>query len=55
MKLARKRHGNVVLISKVKVRSAFHLSALEAIYKINHKPILCRQKEFVYSLQIFHS
>ena len=30
------------------------LSVLEATYIKISKPILCRQKEFVYSLQIFH-
>jgi len=37
-----------------RARTAFHLSALEATYIKTVKPILCRQKEFVYSLQIFH-
>ena len=37
-----------------KARSMFHLSVLEATYIKISKPILCRQKEFVYSLQIFH-
>ena len=36
-----------------KARSMFHLSILEATYIKIRKPILCRQKEFVYSLQIF--
>ena len=31
-----------------------HLSVLEAEYIKISKPILSRQKEFVYSLQIFH-
>jgi len=31
-----------------------HLSALEATYIKTLKPILCRQKEFLYSLQISH-
>ena len=31
-------------------RSSFHLSVLEAIYINSLQPILCRQKEFVYSL-----
>ena len=34
--------------------SVFHLSALEAIYIKTLKPDLCRQKEFVYSLKVFH-
>ena len=37
-----------------KARSIFHLSVLEATYIKIRKPILCRQKKFVYSLQIFH-
>ena len=36
-----------------KARFMFHLSVLEATYIKMRKPILCRQKEFVYSLQIF--
>ena len=35
-------------------RSLFHLSVLEATYINALQPILCRQKEFVYSLQISH-
>ena len=35
-------------------RSSFHLSVLEATYINSLQPILCRQKEFVYSLQISH-
>ena len=35
-------------------RSSFHLSVLEATYINSLQPILCRQKEFVYSLQILH-
>jgi len=31
-------------------RNVFHLSALEATYIKTLKPILCRQKETVYSL-----
>ena len=37
-----------------KGRSAFHLSALEATYIKVSRPILCRQKEFVYTLKISH-
>ena len=37
-----------------KARSMFYLSVLEATYIKIKKPILCRQKAFVYSLQIFH-
>ena len=35
-----------------KARTNFHLDALEATFIKTLKPILCRQKEFVYSLQI---
>ena len=37
-----------------KGRSAFHLSALEATFIKTSRPILCRQKDFVYSLKIAH-
>ena len=37
-----------------KGRSFFHLSALEATFIKTSNPILCRQKEFVYSLKILH-
>ena len=33
-------------------RSSFHLSALEAIFIKSLNPLLCKQKEFVYSLKI---
>ena len=35
-----------------KARTIFHLGTLEATFIKTPKPILCRQKEFVYSLQI---
>ena len=35
-------------------KSTFHLLVLEATYIKISLPILCRQKEFVYSLQIFY-
>ena len=35
-----------------KARTQFHLTALEAIFIKTQQLILCRQKEFVYSLQI---
>ena len=38
-----------------KARSMFHLSVLKATYIKISKPILCRQREFVYSLQFFTS
>ena len=34
-------------------RSAFHLSVLEALFIKALNPVLCRQKEFVYSLKLF--
>ena len=34
-------------------RSSFHLSALETTFIKSLKPLLCKQKEFVYSLKIF--
>ena len=37
-----------------KARSMFNLLVLEATYIKISKLILCRQKEFVFSLQIFH-
>ena len=35
-----------------KARTQFHLAALEAIFIKTEQPILCRQNEYVYSLQI---
>ena len=35
-----------------RARSLFHLSALEATFIKSLKPILCKQKEFVYSLRL---
>ena len=34
-------------------RSQFHLSLLEAVYISRIKPDLCRQKQFVFTLQLF--
>ena len=36
-------------------RSSFHLSALEATFIKSLNPLLCKQKEFVYSLKISQS
>ena len=33
-----------------KARSSFHLAVLESIYISTKKPLLCRQKEFVFTL-----
>ena len=37
-----------------KGRSSFHLCTLEATFIKTRKPILCRKKEFVYSLKVIH-
>ena len=34
-------------------RSSFHLNLLEAAYIKTGRPVLCRQKEFVYTLKLF--
>ena len=34
-------------------RSSFHLSVLESVYVKTQNPVLCRQKEFVFSLGLF--
>ena len=34
-------------------RSSFHLSVLESVYIKTQSPVLCRQKEFVFSLGLF--
>ena len=34
-------------------RSSFHLNLLEATYIKTRRPVLCRQKEFVYTLKLF--
>ena len=34
-------------------RSSFHLSVLESVYIKTEKPVLCRQKEFVFSFGLF--
>ena len=36
-------------------RNDFHLKTLEAIYILCLKPVLCRQKKFVYSTILFSS
>ena len=48
------QYSNDQFFILAKARSMFHLLVLEATYTKISKPILCRQKEFVYSLQIFH-
>ena len=37
-----------------KAKSMFHVSVLETTYIKISRSILCRQKKFVYLLQIFH-
>ena len=34
-------------------RSFFHLSVLESVYIKTKNPVLCRQKEFVFTLGLF--
>ena len=34
-------------------RSSFYLSILESVYIKTQNPVLCRQKEFVFSLGLF--
>ena len=36
------------------VRSSFHLGVLESVYIKTQNPVLCRQKECVFSLQLFN-
>ena len=36
-------------------RNYFHLNTLEASYILHRKPLLCRQKKFVYSTILFSS
>ena len=33
-------------------RSSFHLSVLESVYIKTHNPVLCKQKDFIFSLGI---
>ena len=35
-------------------RSSFHLGVLESVYIKTQIPVLCRQKEFVFSLKLFN-
>ena len=36
-----------------KARSSFHLSVLESVYIKTQNPVLCKQKDFIFSLGIF--
>ena len=35
-------------------RSSFHLGVLESVYIKTQNPVLCKQKEFVFSLKLFN-
>ena len=35
-------------------RSSFYLCVLESVYIKTQNPVLCRQKEFVFSLKLFN-
>ena len=35
-------------------RSSFHLGVLESVYIKTQNPVLCTQKEFVFSLKLFN-
>ena len=35
-------------------RSSFHLGVLESVYTQTQNPVMCRQKEFVFSLKLFN-
>ena len=35
-------------------RSSFHLGVLESVYIKTQNPVLCRQKEFVFSSKLFN-
>ena len=35
-------------------RSSFYLGVLESVYRKSRNPVLCRQKEFVFSLKLFN-
>ena len=45
------RNDNFWIVGQA--RSSFHLSVLESVYIKIQNPILCRQKEFVFSLVLF--
>ena len=49
-----KHYNDAQFSSLATARSSFHLSVLEATYTISLQLIVCRQKKFVYSLQISH-
>ena len=45
------RDDNFRIIGQARV--SFHLSDLESVYVMTQNPVLCRQKEFVFSLGLF--
>ena len=44
-------HDNFRIIGQG--RSSFHLSVLESVYIKTQNPVLCKQKDFIFSLGIF--
>ena len=46
-------HDNKWFSILAAARSAFHLNLLETAYIKTRRPVLCRQKEFVYTLKLF--
>ena len=48
---AKNYNGDMFQILR-KARSSFHLAVLELIYTSMKKPLLCRQKEFIFTLGI---
>ena len=49
-----KRYNEALFSVLATARSLFHFSVLEATYINSLQPILCHQKEFIYSLEILH-
>ena len=45
-------HDNFRIIWQA--RSSFHLGVLESVYIKTQNPVLCRQKEFAFSLKLFN-
>ena len=46
-------HNNKRFSFLATARSSFHLNLLEAAYIKTRRPVLCKQKEFVYALKLF--
>ena len=53
--LCAKEYSNDSFKILSKARHGFHLDVLEAIFINNHKPILCKHKDFVYHAKLFPS